>query len=139
MLQKRIKQSVRAVHRSLFQRSLPDKLSLYLHSTAGCEQRLDDLLGFLGERGYAFAGPGEFLTAVGNTCFLSLDDNYRSWLRTLPIFEGHQVHATFYVNSWPFRDRVSEADVRRYIKNCSLTNVAPVQESTLSTTEMRDI
>ena len=139
MLQKLIQQSVRAVHRSVFRRSLPNKLSLYLHSTAGCEQHLDELICFLGERGYAFTGPGEFLTAVGNTCFLSFDDNYRSWLRTLPIFERYQVHATFYVNSWPFRDRVSETDMRHYIKNCGLTNVVSEQETTLSTVELSEI
>ena len=114
-------------------------MSLYFHSTAGCNQQLHELLCFLGERGYAFAGPGEFLTAVGNACFLSFDDNYRSWLQTLPIFERHQVHATFYVNSWPFRDRVSATDVRHYIKNCSLTNVVSERETTLSTAELREI
>src|SRR5262249_47570972 len=83
--------------------------------------------------------PGEFLTAVGNTCFLSLDDNYRSWLRTLPIFEGHQVHATFYVNSWPFRDRVSETDVRNFIESRKPTNIGSDEETTLSTSELREI
>jgi peptidoglycan/xylan/chitin deacetylase (PgdA/CDA1 family) len=137
MLQ-RIQQSIRARHR-VFVRSLPSKLSLYLHSTAGCEQQLDELLYFLNERGYAFTGPGEFLTATGNTCFLSLDDNYRSWLRTLPIFERYQVRATFYVNSWPFRDRVSATDVRRYLENLALTNVEREHETTLSTAELREI
>ena len=138
-LRERIQQSVRAVHRTLLRRTLPGKLSLYLHSTAGCEQQLEELLCFLGERGYRFAGPGEFLTAGGKTCFLSFDDNYRSWLQMLPIFERYQVHATFYVNSWPFRDRVSEADVRRYIQSCELTNIASQQETTLSTAELREI
>jgi peptidoglycan/xylan/chitin deacetylase (PgdA/CDA1 family) len=139
MLQRNIQQCVRAVHRSLFLRSLPKKLSLYLHSTAGCEHQLEELLCFLRERGYAFTGPGEFLAAAGNVCFLSFDDNYRSWLRTLPIFERYQVHATFYVNSWPFRDRVDETDVRNYIKSCSLTNIGWEEETTLSTAELREI
>jgi peptidoglycan/xylan/chitin deacetylase (PgdA/CDA1 family) len=138
-LRKHIQQSIRAVHRTFFRRSLPPKLSLYLHSTAGCEQQLEELLCFLGERGYTFTGPGEFLTAAGNTCFLSFDDNFRSWLRTLPVFERYQVRATFYVNSWPFRDRVGETDVRRYLKNVGLTNVVPEQETTLSTAELREI
>ncbi len=79
--------AIRAVHRSWFRRTLPEKLSLYFHSTAGCEQQLDELLCFLSERGYVFTGPDEFLTTAGNACFLSFDDNYRSWLRTLPVFE----------------------------------------------------
>jgi peptidoglycan/xylan/chitin deacetylase (PgdA/CDA1 family) len=139
MLQELIQQCVRAVHRTFLRRPLPGKLSLYLHSTAGCEQQLEELLCFLGERGYSFAGPGEFLTATDNTCFLSFDDNYRSWLRTLPIFEKYQVHATFYINSWPFRDRVSDVDVRRYVQSCNLMNVASEQETTLSTEELREI
>ena len=139
VLQKHIQQSIRAVHRTCFRRSLPSKLSFYLHSTAGYEEQLDELLYFLGERGYAFAGPGEFLSAAGNTCFLSFDDNYGSWLRTLPVFQRYQVRATFYVNSWPFRDRVSKTDVRLYIKNCCRTNVRLEPETTLSTAELREI
>jgi peptidoglycan/xylan/chitin deacetylase (PgdA/CDA1 family) len=115
-------------------------LSLYLHSTAGCEHKLDQLLCFLRERHYAFTGPGEFLEIVGKkTCFLSFDDNYHSWLRTLPIFERHQVHATFYVNSWPFRDRAGEIDVRNYIKSRSPTNIGLEEETTLSTAELKEI
>jgi len=134
-----IQKFVRGVHRSLLRRPLPGKLSIYLHSTMGYEEQLYELLSFLRERGYTFTGPDEFLASAGNTCFLSLDDNYRSWLRTLPIFERYQVHATFYVNTWPFRDRVSEAEVRRYIHRCRLMNVRSEQETTLSTSELREI
>jgi len=129
-----IQQSIRTVHRFLLQRRLPRKLSLYFHSTAGCEQQLDALLFFLTEKGYTFTRPAEFLTAPANTCFLSFDDNYRSWLRLLPIFEKRKVFATFYVNSWPFRDRVSETDVRHYLRN-----VEADHETTLSTVELREI
>jgi peptidoglycan/xylan/chitin deacetylase (PgdA/CDA1 family) len=139
MLRKHIQRSVRAVHRSFFRRPLPKKLGLYLHSTAGCEKQLDELLCFLRERGYVFTGPDEFLTSGGNSCFLSFDDNYRSWLGTLRIFERYQASATFYVNTWPFRNQVSEADVRHYIYSCRLTNVASEQETTLSTVELREI
>jgi peptidoglycan/xylan/chitin deacetylase (PgdA/CDA1 family) len=116
-------------------RPLPAKLSIYFHSTIGREQQLDELISFLSERGYRFSGPDGFLTASGSVCFLSFDDNYRSWLQTLPILERHRVQATFYVNSWPFRDRVSEADMRHYLKPLD----APEQELTLSTTELKEI
>lgn len=139
MLQKRIQLSVRAGHRAFLRRRLPGRVAIYLHSTAGREQRLEELLYFLSERGYAFTGPSELLTTPGNTCFLSFDDNYRSWLQTLPILERYRVRATFYVNSWPFRDRVSETDVRHYIENAGLTNVGPEAETTLSTAELREI
>ena len=136
---RRFQRSVRGVHRTFARRSLPRKLGLCLHATAGCEQQLDELLSFLKEQGYAFTGPGEFLATAGNTCFLSFDDNYRSWLRTLPIFERHRVRATFYVNSWPFRDRISATEVRRYLENMRLTDVEAEQETTLSTAELREI
>jgi hypothetical protein len=138
MLQ-RVQQAIREVHRTFVRRPLPNKLGLYFHSSAGHEQQLDELLYFLKERGYAFTGPGEFLTIAGNACFLSFDDNYHSWLRTLPIFEKHQVRATFYVNSWPFRDRISEAEVRGYLKKMGLTDVEAEEETTLTTTELREI
>jgi peptidoglycan/xylan/chitin deacetylase (PgdA/CDA1 family) len=68
--------------------------------------------------------------------FLSFDDNYRSWLDTLRPFEKYQVRATFYVNSWPFRDRVSAAEVRSYLKNLGISSD---KEVTLSVAELRDI
>jgi peptidoglycan/xylan/chitin deacetylase (PgdA/CDA1 family) len=139
MLEDRIQQVVRTVHRYVFLRRLPEKMAIYLHSTAGREQELEELLSFLDDRGYSFTGPSEFLDATGNCCFLSFDDNYRSWVQTLPIFERHRVLATFYVNSWPFSDRVSATDARHYIERCGLRNAASERETTLSTAELREI
>jgi peptidoglycan/xylan/chitin deacetylase (PgdA/CDA1 family) len=133
-LGRHVQRSVRAVHRSLAQRAMPNKLSIYIHSTAGYEQALEEFLGFFTDKGYEFKGPSEFLTAEGNTCFLSFDDNFRSWLRTLPILEEYGVRATFYVNSWPFRDRIGEMDVRDY-----LGRIGAEHETTLSTSELREI
>jgi peptidoglycan/xylan/chitin deacetylase (PgdA/CDA1 family) len=139
MARRLIQRSIRAVHRAAFRRSLPDKLGIYLHSTDALEFQLDELLSFLRERDYQFTGPGEFPTAPAKTCFLSLDDNYRSWLRTLPIFEKHRVRATFYVNSWPFRDRVGMAAARQYVERRGLGNILSARETTLSTDELREI
>ena len=57
----------------------------------------------------------------------------------MSIFERHQVHVTFYVNSWPFRDRVGETDVRNYIKSRNPTNIGSEEETTLSTAELKEI
>ena len=133
------KKAIRAVHRAVLRRSLPTKLSIYLHSAAKYEDQLDEMLGFFCARGYRFKGPGEFLNATDQACFLSLDDNYYSWLKMLPIFERHGVRATFYVNSWPFRDRVSTSDIEGYLKRLGLTDAEMAQETTLSTAELREI
>jgi peptidoglycan/xylan/chitin deacetylase (PgdA/CDA1 family) len=134
--QVRIQGLIRAVHLRFFRRSLPQKLALYLHTTAGQLGRLEELLCFLGEQGYAFTGPDAFAAATDRTVFLSFDDNYRSWLDMLKPLEEFQVRATFYVNSWPFRDRVSGAEVRSYLKKLG---VSSDEEATLSTGELREI
>lgn len=139
MLQQRIQRLTRAVHRAVLRRPLPSKLGIRIEYYDNNEQRLDELLSFLKERGYAFTGPGDFLTAAGNACFLSFEDNFRSWLHTLPIFERHNVSATFYCDSWPFRDRVSATEVRRYLKRMSLSDAEAEQETTLTTTELREM
>lgn len=134
--QVRIQGIVRAVHLRLFRRPLPRKLALYLHTTAGHVGRLEELLCFLRGQGYAFTGPDAFAAATDRAVFLSFDDNYRSWLDTLKPFEKFQVRATFYVNSWPFRDRVSAPEVRTYLKKLGIISD---EEATLSTGELREI
>jgi peptidoglycan/xylan/chitin deacetylase (PgdA/CDA1 family) len=114
-------------------------LAIYFHSITGLEKELDGTLRFLGERGYAFVDPDEYLTGSGKLCFLSFDDNYRSWLRALPILEKYRARATFYLNSWPFRDCVSKADVRDYIASRRLLSVVAERETTLSTAELQEI
>jgi peptidoglycan/xylan/chitin deacetylase (PgdA/CDA1 family) len=131
--------TIRAVHRALLRRPLPQKLSLYLHSTGGYERQLDELLQFFKAKGYQFKNPSEFMVSTGETLLLSLDDNYSSWLQLLPIFERHKVRATFFVNSWPFRDRVSASEVHGYLQRLGLRDAELAQETTLSTAELREI
>lgn len=132
----RVQAVVRGVHQKFFSRPLPPKLALYLHATAGHLDRLEELLHFLREQGYAFVGPDEFPTAAARAVFLSFDDNYRSWLGAVELLEKFQVQATFYINSWPFRDRVGAAEMSAYL---SRLHIAPNSETTLSMDELRDI
>jgi peptidoglycan/xylan/chitin deacetylase (PgdA/CDA1 family) len=127
---------LRGVHQKFFSRPLPPKLALYLHDTAGHGGRLEELLHFLRGQSYAFVGADEFVAAAGRAVFLSFDDNYRSWLDAVELLEKFQVQATFYVNSWPFRDRVNAAEVSAYLDKLG---VVPDRETTLTTGELRDI
>jgi peptidoglycan/xylan/chitin deacetylase (PgdA/CDA1 family) len=133
-LRRRVQQAVRAAHVVLLRRRLPEKVSLYCHAAGSHEQRLAELLGFFCDQGYSFAAPSAFLSTPGKAAFLSFDDNYASWLRLLPIFDRFGIHATFYVNSWPFRDRVGKDDVKRY-----LAIVRSEEETTLSAAELKEI
>jgi hypothetical protein len=134
---KQVMQSaIRSMHLALFRRSLPDKISLYLHSTATHQalERLDELLGFLTDQGYSFVEPGEFLTIPGRTALLSFDDNYRSWLSAVAILGKRRCRATFYVNTLAFRDRVDRAQMRAY-----LDRIRATEDMTLATVELREI
>lgn len=136
IFQRRVQGLVRGVHHKFFCRLLPPKLALYLHTTAGHMDRLEELLHFLREQSYSFTGPDEFSAATGRAVFLSFDDNYRSWLNAVELLEKFQVHATFYVNSWPFRDCVSPEEVNAYLEKL---RVGSDRETTLSTGELRHI
>jgi peptidoglycan/xylan/chitin deacetylase (PgdA/CDA1 family) len=131
-----VQRVTRGVHLALFRRSLPDKVSLYLHSTASrqAQARFDELLGFLTYQGYSFAGPGDFLTARGKTAFVSFDDNYLSWLSAVAILNRRRCRATFYVNSLPFCDRVDAAQMRAY-----LDRLGAEEDATLSTAQLLEI
>jgi peptidoglycan/xylan/chitin deacetylase (PgdA/CDA1 family) len=135
-LQHRVQGLVRGFHHRFFSRPLPRKLALYLHATAGHRDGLEELLCFLREQNYFFVGPDEFMTTAERAVFLSFDDNFRSWLDALEILQKFGVPATFYVNSWPFRDRVGAAEVSAYLEKL---DVASDRETTLSTDELRDI
>jgi peptidoglycan/xylan/chitin deacetylase (PgdA/CDA1 family) len=133
-LRVRVQRAVRAAHVVLLQRPLPEKVSIYCHAAGGHEQRLAELLGFFCDQGYSFVAPSAFLSTPGKAAFLSFDDNFASWFRLLPTFDRFGIHATFYVNSWPFRDRVGKDDVKRY-----LAIVRSEEETTLSTEELKEI
>jgi peptidoglycan/xylan/chitin deacetylase (PgdA/CDA1 family) len=133
-MKRRLQRAVRALHLVLFRRPLPEKLAVYCHSTAGHEYGVEQLLGFLNEQGYTFKGPGAFLSTTGKVAFVSFDDNYRSWLRLLPILDRHRLSATFYVNSGPFRDRANHAEVTAYLRI-----VGSEEDTTLSTRELKEI
>lgn len=135
-LQGRAQRVARVLHQRFFRRPLPRKLALYLHGTAGHAARLEELLCFLREGGYGFTRPDAFAAATDRAVFLSFDDNYRSWLDTLRLLEKFQVCATFYVNSQPFRDRVSTAEVRAYLQKL---RIACDEETTLTIGELSEI
>src|SRR5262245_21201183 len=138
VLRVRMQQSIRAIHRRFFRRSLPNRLGIYLHSVAGLTSKLEGLLILLNDEEYTFAEPENFFTLSAKVCFLSFDDNYHSWLRTLPILEKYHARATFYVNSRPFRDRVSKTEVDHYIGRLRQPNSASHRETTLSTAELKE-
>ena len=130
----RLQAGVGSFHRAALRRPLPDKVALILHSLKGIAPGVDDFMRRFAMLGYAFVGPDDFVSRPGRMIMLTFDDNYRSWFECLPMFERHGAKVTFYVNTLPFRDRASDADLSRFFQRIS---AAP--EPTLSTDELRRI
>jgi glycosyltransferase involved in cell wall biosynthesis len=129
-----IQSAIRSLHCTFFHRAIPEKIGIYCHSLAGQHSKLDGFLARFLEMGYSFVGPEAFVSGTGRLIFLSFDDNYRSWLDGLSVFERHGVKATFYVNTFPFRDVASAFDIQQY-----LADVDAEGETTISREELREI
>ena len=135
-MKRAIFRAIRAFHLVFFDRGLPGRIGVYGHATG--EDTWDEtrsLVGFLHGEGYRFVGPDEFVGGPEKCAFLSYDDNFQSWYRALPLFDELQVPATFYVNSLPFRDRASDAEIGDYFDRIKHFE----DRVSLSTEELREI
>jgi peptidoglycan/xylan/chitin deacetylase (PgdA/CDA1 family) len=131
---RQLRAAIGAFHRTFLRRPLPDKLALYLHSLNGYTSTVEQFMRRFSDLGYDFVGPDEFLFRSGRIIMLSFDDNYRSWYTGLTMFERLGAKVTFYVNTFPFRDRASNDDLSWFFSRIS---AAP--EPTLSAGELRCI
>ncbi|NJO54128.1 MAG: polysaccharide deacetylase family protein [Bacteroidales bacterium] len=129
-----VQTAIRAAHLTLLRKSVPDKICLYDHSLRGRTNTLDELLSRFGDMGYSFVGSDEYFTGTGKLVLLSFDDNYKSWYDCLPLLERRGAKATFYVNSFPFRDRVGAEDLKWFFGR-----ISAAVEPTLTTDELRCI
>ena len=129
--------AVRAVH-LLARRDLPDRLGIYFHDLRPSDWfRFSAMVAHLGELGYTFGGPDQLLGAGdGKVCWISFDDNYRSWHQALGTLGAIGVTATFFVSTSPLRDRSSEADRIDYARRIGRS---PADFDTLSATEVSEI
>jgi peptidoglycan/xylan/chitin deacetylase (PgdA/CDA1 family) len=115
--------AVTSIHQVAFDRGLPRKVGVYLHSLP--EQDHDsfgEMCGFFRDEGYRFTGPGEFLDDPDERCvFVSFDDNYRTWYEAMPLFDTLDVRATFYVNTCAVRERDDADEIEVYFDRLGFT------------------
>jgi peptidoglycan/xylan/chitin deacetylase (PgdA/CDA1 family) len=132
-----VQRAVRAAH-LLVPRDLPDRLGIYFHDLQPADWfRFSAAAAHLGELGYAFGGPHQLHQADGKkVCWISFDDNYRSWHESLGTLAAIGVTATFFVSTAPIRDRSSEAERIDYARRIGRS---PSDFETLSTTEIAEI
>lgn len=114
---------IRFAHRALSPRSLEGKISIYFHALdrskwdqfRACIEHFKGL-------GYHTVSPPEFVTTNRRErcLFVSFDDNFRDWHAALPLLRSLGIHATFYVNSLPFRDVEDSDTIARYSRRLRL-------------------
>jgi peptidoglycan/xylan/chitin deacetylase (PgdA/CDA1 family) len=129
--------AVRAAH-LLVPKDLPERLGIYFHDLPPTDWfRFSAALAHLGELGYTF-GDAHGLHRAGaeKVCWVSFDDNYRSWHEALGMLAAIGVTATFFVSTAPIRDRSSAAEQVDYARRIGRS---PSDFDTLSTTEIAEI
>ncbi|MGH7461049.1 MAG: polysaccharide deacetylase family protein [Longimicrobiales bacterium] len=114
MLKRQLQSAVRLSHLP-FRRALPERLAIYLHDLPPqLWPEAETLFRFLRAAGYRFVGPDELCEGRTPLAFLSFDDNFRSWYKSIELLNRYEIRAVFYVNTLPFDDACSPADRAAY-------------------------
>ncbi|MDX2307192.1 MAG: polysaccharide deacetylase family protein [Hyphomicrobium sp.] len=114
-----IASSLRAGHRLLASRPLPSRLAIYFHELEPWQHpAFREALQFLTEAGYRFCDGLELAEcrSAARLVYVSFDDNFASWHRSIDLLDALGVRATFYVNTLPFRDICPEEAIAEYFR-----------------------
>ena len=129
---------IRLAHSALMRRPLESRLAIYFHQLEPRHwNAFRQAIGHFTAQGYRTVGPDGFVAAQpGDRClFLSFDDNFRFWHQALDMLRELNVTATFYVNTSPFRDVASGAEIERYLQRLAM----PAHHQTLTRDELKAI
>ena len=132
--------AIREVHKCAFLRPMPEKVAIYLHEIHKDEfSNFEEFVRYWKDQDYAFVNARDYVAAQGRrVLYLSFDDNFRSWLDTLPLFDELDVKATFFINTSPIRDRVSQDEIDVFFERIAYENGA-ARTQTLSASEICEI
>lgn len=136
-MKKIVQKAIRKVHIRFFSKALPERVALYFHSLEPKDySAFRAMWNWFSGQGYRCVGPDEFaVTGSGRRLFLSFDDNYSAWFKALGLFDELKVQATFYVNTFPLRDRSHSQDIQSYFDRICHTG----ERVTLSSDELKQI
>jgi peptidoglycan/xylan/chitin deacetylase (PgdA/CDA1 family) len=133
-----IQSTIRAAHAALLAKPLADDLAIYFHEL---EPRrwgeFRDAIAALLAVGYRPVTPDGLVApgTGGKRLFISFDDNFRNWHRALPLLADLGLAATFYVNTLPFRDTASAAEIGAYFDRLAMSH----DRQTLSRAELAEM
>jgi peptidoglycan/xylan/chitin deacetylase (PgdA/CDA1 family) len=113
-------------------------VAVCLHSLEEeCYAHFEEMVLFFREQGYLFSDPDAFLSEAppARRLLLTFDDNFKTWHDALPLFARLDLTGTFYINTFPLRDRASVADIAGYYKRIGHHGAA----RPLTSTEIRNL
>ena len=119
-MKKKLQQILRLVNRTIFKNELPKKISIYFHDIGEKELiSITNIILFFKSLNYQFVTVEDFNNLIETDkklLSLTFDDGFAGWLKLLPIFNEHNVKATFFTNSI----FLSEDNLTRYLSNINI-------------------
>ena len=121
-MKKKLQHLLRFVNKTIFKNELPKKVSIYFHDID--EQELisiTNIILFFKSLNYQFVTVEEFNNLIETDkklLSLTFDDGFAGWLKLLPIFNTHNVKATFFINSI----FLSDDNLTRYLSNININS-----------------
>ena len=135
-----VQKNIARIFRATCKKPLPDNIAIYFHSLEPQEyESFIECVEWFRSNGYSFCDPGSYYKQKqlkaenAKNVFLSFDDNHRNWLDASEIFDKLKIKVTFYVNTLPFRDRASKAEIENYFDRLKFSGA----RVTLSTDELK--
>ncbi|MFM9938449.1 MAG: polysaccharide deacetylase family protein [Hyphomicrobiaceae bacterium] len=130
--------TIAGLHRLARQRGLPSRVAIYFHELESHQRApFRDAMVALRALGYRDVGPDDYVAGRGGDklLFVSFDDNFKSWHQSRQLLDETGVRATFYVNSLPFRDRCSDAELAAFFERIRFGG----ERVTMTTVELREL
>ena len=121
-MKKKLQHLIRFVNKTIFKNELPKKISIYFHDID--EQELisiKNIILFFKSLNYQFVTVEDFNNLIETDkklLSLTFDDGFAGWLKLLPIFQTHNVQATFFTNSI----FLSDENLTRYLRNININS-----------------
>ncbi len=136
-MKRTVQRLIRNLHHRFLSDDLPHQIAVYFHAIEPPHHdKFRECLTYWKDHGYAFVNASDLCRAESSKkVFLSLDDQYRSWLDLLPILDDAGVRATFFVNTLPFRDLAPRQVIEEYFDRIDHRG----ERLTLSTSELKEL
>jgi peptidoglycan/xylan/chitin deacetylase (PgdA/CDA1 family) len=115
MLKQSLHTLIRKFHLSFAMKALPERVAVYFHHLEPeVHDKFRDFVQFFRAQDYSFVSANSYSRPQSKQLFISFDDNYRSWHRSLKLLNELDIRVTFYTNTLPFRDTATPQIINDY-------------------------